>query len=224
MAGDDITPADDSGPPTPRVRASDADRDEALSVLQEAHVAGRLDVTEFSDRQDAVLAARFLDELIPQVDDVPEGEALCRRLRHDVGMSPSSAAVPALRPHTTPAVTGETPELSFAVMSGKDIVLEPGTTIHRSFQWWGGHDYDLTEVMGPGVVVTLELYAVMAGSDIRVPEGVRVIDETVNIMAGSDVRAKARGDGSNGTLILKGFSFWAGHDVKLMKDKQKKKK
>lgn len=48
-----------------------------------------------------------------------------------------------------------------------------------------------------------------------VPEGVRVIDQSVAIMAGNDIKRRAQGDGSNGTLVLKGFLWWGGNDVKL---------
>ena len=36
-------------------------------------------------------------------------------------------------------------------------------------------------------------------------------------MAGNDIHKGAQGDGSNGTLIIKGFLFWAGSDIKLDK-------
>jgi len=44
---------------------------------------------------------------------------------------------------------------------------------------------------------------------------VRVLDQSMAIMAGSDVDTNAQGDGSNGTLVIEGFLFWAGHSVKL---------
>ena len=100
-------------------------------------------------------------------------------------------------------------------MSGRDVSIEPGTRHYLNFAWWGGDNIDLTGAMGPGVVITLELHAIMAGHHIYVPEGVRVVDDSMAIMAGNDVDREAKGDGSNGTLVLKGFLWWAGHDVKL---------
>ncbi len=79
----------------------------------------------------------------------------------------------------------------------------------------GGDDVYLTHVLGPGVEVTLNCCAVMGGNDIFVPAGVRVIDRSVNILAGSDIDSAAQGDGSNGTLILTGFSVMGGHDIKI---------
>ena len=59
--------------------------------------------------------------------------------------------------------------------------MAPGTTLYRNFAWWGGDDIVLDEVLGTGVVVTLQLSAVMAGHDIFVPPGVRVIDESIAV-------------------------------------------
>ncbi|AQX15539.1 hypothetical protein BCR15_04565 [Tessaracoccus lapidicaptus] len=184
--------------PRPRMRAGDADRDDALRVLQQAHAAGRLSVEELGSRQDAVLAAQYVDDLLPVVADLPEGALL--------------QAGPAV---ATPSPATTDVGMSVTFMTGRDVDLAPGTSLYRNFAWWGGDDIILDRALGPGVLLTLELSAVMAGHDIYVPEGVRVIDESFAIMAGNDIDRDARGDGSNGTLILKGFLFWAGHDVKL---------
>ncbi len=184
--------------PRPRMRAGDADRDDALRVLQQAHAAGRLSVEELGSRQDAVLAAQYVDDLLPVVADLPEGALL---------QAGPAVAMP------SPATTDVGMSVTF--MTGRDVDLAPGTSLYRNFAWWGGDDIILDRALGPGVLLTLELSAVMAGHDIYVPEGVRVIDESFAIMAGNDIDRDARGDGSNGTLILKGFLFWAGHDVKL---------
>lgn len=196
---------------TPRLRASDADRDRVLTVVQEAHGVGRLDLTEVDERTSAVLAARYLDELWPLVHDLPESDQV-----RDLAPG-TELAVPRAAPREVARADSPT-RMDMAVMSGRDVVLEPGTEQVSAFQFWGGDDYDLTQVMGPGVTVTMHLVAVMAGSDILVPPGVRIVDDTLNIMAGNGIAKDARGDGSNGTLRLKGFSFWAGHDVKLAPD------
>ncbi|MBB1511583.1 DUF1707 domain-containing protein [Tessaracoccus sp. MC1627] len=189
--------------PHRRLRAGDADRDAVLNVLQRAHAAGRLTVEELGERQDAALLARFTDEFPRLVADLPEGGELA------VGQTTLSP-----RPHPLPAaVEGAHPSLT--ILTGREVDVAPGTTLYRNFAWWGGDTIHLDDVMGPGVVLTMELSAVMAGHDIFVPAGVRVIDESIAIMAGNDVESGARGDGSNGTLILKGFLFWAGNDVKL---------
>ncbi|MFV0407051.1 MAG: DUF1707 domain-containing protein [Propioniciclava sp.] len=196
----------DGSLPARRMRASDRDRDAVLEMLQEAHAAGRLDVTELAERQDQVLSARYQDELVGVLDDLPEGRAL------NLSGSSRSLVVPPVAPY--PALPDDG-SWKLAVLSSKKVRLAPGQRGFRSFAWWGGDDIDVTDAMGPGVVVTLELPGIMGGNDIVVPPGVRIRDESLAIMAGNDIESGAQGDGSNGTLILKGFLFWAGNDIKL---------
>ncbi|MDU7361852.1 MAG: DUF1707 domain-containing protein [Propionibacteriaceae bacterium] len=193
--------------PARRLRIGDADRDAALTVLQDAHAAGRLDINEFEERQEQALQAKYRIELDDLIDDLPEGRALIA--------ASDGAPAPAARQHHVPTRMDEERPFSLAILSGRDIVLEPGSPGLRGFAFWGGNDIYLRNCMGPGAVVTLDVSAIMAGHDIYVPPGVRIVDECVAIMAGNDVDAAAHGDGSNGTLILRGFLFWAGTDVHL---------
>jgi Domain of unknown function (DUF1707) len=60
------------------LRASDADREQALVALREHLVAGRLSLEEFCERVDAVLRARVTGELAHLQDDLPEALLLER--------------------------------------------------------------------------------------------------------------------------------------------------
>ncbi|MGA4670773.1 DUF1707 SHOCT-like domain-containing protein [Propionibacteriaceae bacterium Y1923] len=198
-----------------RIRAGDSDRDAVLHVLMDAHAAGRLDMAELDERQTQVIGARYLDELKPLVADLPEGSSLVLMTGPHQGRGLVTAA-----PGQAPVVHDQEPVVStVAVLSGKTLKPQRGVEKISTFQFWGGDDIDLTEAFGPGVTITFEAVAIMAGSTIVVPEGVRVQDDTVNIMAGNEVKQKAMGDGSNGTLVLSGFSMMAGHTVKTPKKK-----
>lgn len=201
----------ESNIPDRRLRAGDADRDAVLEVLQRAYGNGRLTMEEYAERQDAVLEARFHDELMPMIADLPEQEAM-----------PSQALVPHTPP--VPVVQDKPARWHAAVMSGSTVELEAGSQGMKSVAFWGGDDIYLSEVMGPGVTVTLELHSVMGGNDIYIPEGVKVVDKPLAIMGGNDIRKEARGDGSNGTLILRGLAFWGGNDVRLDKRQEKAEK
>ena len=193
--------------PHKRLRAGDADRDSALTALQRAHAEGRLTVEELGERQDAALQARFTDELGGLLDDLPEGVELATRPGSALWRPPSAAA---------PTVGGESPSFTFTVMTGREIDVAPGTALYRNFAWWGGDVMDLRSVMGPGVVVVLELHAVMGGHTIHVPRGVRVLDESNRLlMSTNDVEPAAQGDGSNGTLVLRGTQILSGSAVRL---------
>jgi hypothetical protein len=63
-----------------RLRASDADRDRAASVLNEALAEGRLTPEEHSERLDSIYAAKTQADLVPVLEDLPAGDA-CGRLR-----------------------------------------------------------------------------------------------------------------------------------------------
>ncbi|HEY9476507.1 MAG TPA: DUF1707 domain-containing protein [Mycobacteriales bacterium] len=58
------------------MRASDADRNEVAELLGEAMAAGRLTAEEYSERLDAVYAARTFGDLEGLVDDLPLAESL----------------------------------------------------------------------------------------------------------------------------------------------------
>jgi hypothetical protein len=55
----------------PRIRASDDDRERAVSLLREHHAAGRLTLDEFSERLDKAYTAKTLGELDEIMSDLP---------------------------------------------------------------------------------------------------------------------------------------------------------
>jgi Domain of unknown function (DUF1707) len=57
--------------PNSRLRASDADRDSAASVLNEALAEGRLTPEEHSERLDSIYAAKTQGDLVPVLEDLP---------------------------------------------------------------------------------------------------------------------------------------------------------
>ncbi|HIT76169.1 MAG TPA: DUF1707 domain-containing protein [Candidatus Avipropionibacterium avicola] len=209
--------------PARRLRAGHDDRGRVLDAIQRAHDDGRLTDDELSERRNRAARAVYVDELPELLDDLPEYEGWQQLpptnnalvVPADPTLDAAGARTPVPRREALPATAEPDAGFSVTVMSGRDVALEPGTTDLANFAWWGGNNYDLTRAMGPGRTVTLSLSAVMAGSDIRVPSGVRVIDRSIAIMAGNEVSAGAQGDGSNGTLILKGFLWWAGNTVEL---------
>jgi hypothetical protein len=55
----------------PNIRASDADRDRAASLLREHHAAGRLTAEEFSERLDRAFGAKTVGEIDRLLGDLP---------------------------------------------------------------------------------------------------------------------------------------------------------
>ena len=198
-----------------RLRASDADRDAVLTVLHDAYVAGRLDLDDLTVRQEQALAARYIDQLPELVADIPEGRELddrwgITRRRGRSRLTPSASGGHGLHPGQVGAGWTAT------ILTGRRIDLERGVSV-RNFALMGGDDIYLWDALGPGVVLTLELPAVMGGHTLHIPRGVRVVEETHGMAGGNSIRRSAQGDGSNGTLVLRGTLVLGGHTVKLDK-------
>jgi hypothetical protein len=66
--------ADPRQPGNQPLRASDADRDFATRLLEQARIEGRLDATEYGARASQALASRTLGELGPLVSDLMVGQ------------------------------------------------------------------------------------------------------------------------------------------------------
>ncbi len=176
-----------------------------LTILHEAYVAGRLDLDDLTQRQEQALAARYIDQLPELVADVPEGHALDGRW-----------LLPTRRRAKAPVAASNGAGWTATILTGRRIDLERGASV-RNFALMGGDDIYLRDALGPGVVLTLELPAVMGGHSLHVPRGVRVVEETQAVAGGNSIRRSAQGDGSNGTLVLRGMLVLGGHTVKLDK-------
>lgn len=191
--------------PRKGLRASDEERDYVLHVLQQAHAAGRLDVEELGERQDKALAAKYSEEFVSLVEDLPEGREVVAALRPSVAAQPGGP-----RAVASPGTSNS----SLAILSGKELIVPPGVTSYHLMSFMGGDTVDLTRAMAPGVVMIIEAQSVLGGATIMVPPGVQVVDESSAFMGGNSVKRRAKGDGSNGTLVLRGFALLGGHTVK----------
>ncbi len=174
------------------MRIGHAEKDAVLEVLGKAYADGQLELEELEQRQTTCLAAKYADELPALTSDL--------------------SALPVARPETQEAKGAP---LRFAVMGGTDLLLGPELPTVRSFALWGGNHIFIGDVMGPGVRLELSLISLMGGHGVFVPPGVRVIDESFSLMGGVDINRDARGDGSNGTLVIRGFNCMGGINVKL---------
>ena len=182
----------------PRLRIGDAEREAALTTLQGAYTEGRLDLEELEERQERCRSAKYSDDLAALLVDLPGG---------------GSGVVTAVSSARLAGRVGRARRLGPAVMSGKRVYLERGTPALSGFAFWGGHEIHLDQAMGPGVEIELSLSAIMGGYTVHVPPGVRVLDETFSIMAGVGIKEEAQGNGSNGTLVLRGFLLMGGIEV-----------
>ena len=183
-----------------RLRASDADRDRAASMLNEAMAQGRLTAEEHSDRLDAVYAAKTHADIVPVIDDLPAASQ---------AMTPAASPDPAAA-----AATGRRLVAVFGGISRKGSWHpEPVTRILAVF---GGAELDLRDAVLPGREITIDAVAVFGGVSITVPPEMRVIDTGSAVMGGRDISGdtaeSARPDAT--VLRITGTCVFGGVEVK----------
>jgi Domain of unknown function (DUF1707)/Cell wall-active antibiotics response 4TMS YvqF len=181
-----------------RLRASDADRDRAATVINTAMAEGRLTADEHSERLDAIYAAKTHADIVPILDDLP---------------AHADAAAPA-RAASAPA--GH-PDRIIAIMSGASRkgawhaqpVIDVVTLM-------GGAELDFRDAVLPGQEVTIRVVCIMGGLDITVPPEMHVTDSGINIMAGRDVTGDSADSTRPGapTLRISGFCLMGGVSVR----------
>ncbi len=193
----------------PRLRASDADRDRAASVLNEALAEGRLTAEEHSQRLDSIYAARTHADIVPLIDDLP---------------ARSDFTSPALRSGGQPAPAGSARPI-VAIFGGatrKGAWRAPhSSTVVTVF---GGADIDLRYATLPAREITIRAFSVFGGVSITVPPEMHVIDSGFAIFGGRDVSGEsAQSERLEAPVLhLTGFCLFGGVAVKHKARKDKR--
>ena len=130
------------------LRVSDADRDQAVVTLREAHVEGRLTLAEFSERAGLAYAARGRAELEQVTADLP-------------------AAAPPSRKRPR--------RLTFAIFAGPTL-RGRWRAARRMLvvTIFGGADLDLRNARLDGGGLTIFSLSLFGGTDFYVPQGIEV--------------------------------------------------
>jgi DUF1707 SHOCT-like domain len=177
----------------PDLRASDADREQTAETLRRAMGEGRLTVEELEDRLRVAYSAPTVRELELLVSDVTP-------------VAPSSGdrrGVASARPSGLTVREGPGGERwVVAIMSGHE----------RRGRWriagrctvlniMGGSDIDLNDAELADPVTQLNVYTVMGGAEIRVPDGVDVEVSNVAIMGGNDIQLGDQAVPAGGPVI-----------------------
>jgi hypothetical protein len=203
----------------PRLRASDAERERTAETLRDAMGEGRLSVEELEERLRAAYTAPTVRELELLISDVTPPAAAG-------GTVVSSARAGGLSVREGPG--GDRWVVS--IMSGHE----------RRGRWriagrctvlniMGGSEIDLNDVELSESVTELNVYSVLGGGEVRVPDGVSVEVSNVAIMAGNDVRLGDEVVAPGGPVIrIRLVSIWGGCGVvrgrKLSKEERRRQK
>lgn len=197
--------------PNSRLRASDADREVAVEVLNNALAEGRLSVAEHSERLDALYQAKTQAEIVPLVDDLPVK-----------GMAVTPARQAALAPST-----GRRQNI-IAIFGGAVRKgawhAEPKMTAVTVF---GGATLDFREALLPQQEITLNATSIFGGVDIVVPPEMRVIDSGIAIFGGRETGLGSEGpndDPNAPVLRLTGLTLFSGLNVKHKQRKSKNRR
>jgi hypothetical protein len=161
-----------------RLRASDADRDTAASVINSAMAEGRLTAEEHSDRLDAIYSAKTHAELVPLLEDLPTA---------------GNAAAPVASPASSGQPAGSR-------RGGRIIAILGGAS--RKGAWHaepvinvvtilGGAELDFREAVLPGNEVVLRAFSVLGGVEVTVPPEMRVIDNGIAILGGREIAGQS---------------------------------
>ncbi|WP_017590789.1 DUF1707 SHOCT-like domain-containing protein [Nocardiopsis ganjiahuensis] len=204
------------------IRASDADRDQVAERLREAVAEGRLSPVEHEERLDVLYKAKTIGELAPIISDLP-GSTTSYRV--DPGNPDSGMEILGNEARDL-AGQSKGSENLVAVFGGCERrgrwLVEPRTNVSVLC---GGVELDLREAVLSQHEVTIQLAVIMGGVDIKVPHGVRVINNTSAILGGVDLHGTDQVTDPNAPVVhLTGTCMLGGVDVKAKHMKKKRKK
>jgi len=169
--------------PDDSLRVSDAERDAVLHTLGDHAAVGRLTLDELEERSGRALAAKTRGELATLTSDLPQ----------EVGQASAPGPVPARRKPVRWMV---------AIMGGshrRGRFRAVGSI--NAVAIMGGDEIDLREAEIEGGELTLNLFALMGGSNIYVPDSVEVEVGGFSLMGGHEEVGSERPPRPGGPLI-----------------------
>jgi hypothetical protein len=176
---------------------TEAERADALALLDTARAQGYLSLDEYEHRMVAVRSASLRDDLQPVVRDLG-----------NVTLSASAA------PPVVPAAQTKSSLVRVGFFSGSSLtgrwVVPPQI---RLFAVFGGLELDFTDAVWSSNEVVIDAYAVFGGVDIKVPDGVDVVNQAVAVFGGADVKRIAPVPGGR-RVVLRGLAAFGGMSVK----------
>jgi DUF1707 SHOCT-like domain len=204
-----VQPDGKYGEDAPSMRISDADRDWAASVLNDAVAQGRLTADEHSERLDAVYAAKTSADIAPLIKDLPGGVA-------------GSSDALSLRPQAAQLTAASAPARMVFFFSGteKKGVWQVPAEI-RTVSVFGGASFDLREAKLPPEKIKIRAVCVFGGLEIKIPPDMQVVDSGFSIFGGKDVPPAIERPASSSTpvLYLHGICVFGGISVSRKRKK-----
>ena len=187
------------------LRASDADREQVLTVLSTAFAEGRLTRDEHDERLSRVISATTFDDLVP--------------LTHALVV-----VAPTARTVAPAGSTGFAVETSGGQAEPERMVAVFGG-VSRKGRWrirkrtqalavFGGMDLDLRQAVFEDPVVEISGFWCFGGLDMKVPAGMEVREQVVGIFGGTDIDDLGELQPGAPTLVIKGLALFGGVKVR----------
>lgn len=185
----------ESGAGPPAIRASDAEREAVVARLQTAAGEGRLALDELAGRLDRALGAVTRSELEVLTADLPEQAA------------PAPPATKARR-WIVGIMGGGDHKGRWRIASRCNVV-----------NIMGGADLDLTGAVVEGPETEIQVFSLMGGSKIVVPDGVHVDLGGFAFMGGNSLRLEGAPTPPPGAPVVRvrAYSIMGGTDVKRVR-------
>jgi hypothetical protein len=202
-------------PAQSHLRASDTDRERVVKVLGDALADGRLTVEEHAERLDAVYVAKTMGELEP--------------ITYDLAVSPQGHPQHARQVHSdnAPVVdpTGANSSVDHMVAIFGGVERKGRWRVRRksrAIAIFGGADLDLTDATFDAPVVEIEIFTMLGGIDVTVPEGVVVRNECGSILGGVSATGGDTPPAPGApVVVLKGLTILGGADIHPPKRRKK---
>lgn len=179
--------------PDASLRVSDAERDGTLKQLQEHAAVGRLTLDELEERASKALAAKTRGDLAVLTSDLPS----------------SAPAVASASGDRKPV------RWMIAVLGGghrRGRFRAVGSI--NSVGILGGDDIDLREAEIEGGELTLNLFSLLGGANVYVPDSVEVELGGFSVLGGNEVRGNQRGPRQGAPVIrIRGFALLGGANI-----------
>ena len=164
--------------PDESLRVSDAERDVTLRTLGDHAAVGRLTLDELEERSGRALAARTRGELAALISDLPAGG----------GQASGSAAVSTRGPQGARGTGPKRPvRWMVSIMGGshrRGRFRAVGSI--NAVAIMGGDEIDLRDAEVEGGELTLNLFAIMGGANIYVPDSVDLDVGGFSLMGGHE--------------------------------------
>jgi hypothetical protein len=181
---------------------TEADRADAMALLEAARTHGYLSADEYENRSVAVRSAANRDDLRPVTRDLA-----------NVTHNPVTySQVPTANAVARPSGNAQDSIVKVGFFSGATLAgrWDTPSQLH-CYAAFGGVDIDVTDAVWTSDEIVIDAYAVFGGVNVKVPAGVEVIDHTFAIFGGTSVKRTTPG---SKRIIIKGLAMFGGIDVK----------